>query len=72
MLRRFEYTKGWKISSSTESKTHRPPLLERLEPRILLSGDGLLSAVVPDPFLDTMPQLAQHAKLLETIEQVEQ
>jgi len=53
----------------------RPISHEILEPRILLSGDGLLS-IAPDPLqdaiLDTMPQVVQYAELLETNEQVEE
>jgi hypothetical protein len=49
---------------------------EQLEPRILLSGDGLLNIAAPeplrDPLLDGMQQVVQYAELLETNEQVEE
>ena len=49
-------------------------LFEQLEPRILLSADGLLNAILPDQ--DTLPdgmrQVVQYAELLETHEQVEE
>ncbi|MHC4489907.1 MAG: LEPR-XLL domain-containing protein, partial [Planctomycetota bacterium] len=45
---------------------------EQLEPRILLSGDGLLNIAAPeplrDPLLDGMQQVVQYAELLETNE----
>ena len=47
----------------------KPAVLERLEPRILLSGDGLLSIAPPDPFQDT-PQVVEYAELLEAEEQL--
>jgi len=47
-------------------------VLERLEPRILLSGDSLLYAVAPDPLLDSPRQVVQYAELLESNEQVVQ
>ncbi|MBL7186966.1 MAG: leucine-rich repeat domain-containing protein, partial [Phycisphaerae bacterium] len=65
------HIKGRKASLSTDFAPFNPTLFERLEPRILLSGDGLLSAAAPDPFLDTMPQVVQHAELLEPSEHIE-
>ena len=61
-----------KSSSNTDSKPVKPIILERLEPRILLSGDGLLYAAAPDPLLDSTQSVVQYAVLLETNEQVEQ
>ena len=47
-----------------------PPILEKLEPRILLSGDGLLYAAAPDPLENALPdsssQTVQYAELLES------
>lgn len=67
--------KAWGRSWKVDSKPSRPTSLEILEPRILLSGDGLVN-IVPDPLQDALghstPQLVQHAELLETNEQVEQ
>ena len=58
------------------SKTTNPIVLEKLEPRILLSGDSLLYAVAPDPLqntlLDSTKQVVQYAELLESNEQVVQ
>ena len=52
----------------------RPISHEILEPRILLSADGLLS-IAPDPLqdalVDSTPQVVQYAELLETNDQVE-
>ena len=65
-----------KLSSRTASRPFHPPALEKLEPRILLSGDGLLSVVQPDlpqdTLLDSTPQIVQCAELWEANEQVEQ
>ena len=72
----LKHIKDRRLFPSTDSEPVRPPVLERLEPRIMLSGDGLLSIAPPDPFqdalLNTMPQVVQYAELLETCEQVEQ
>lgn len=50
--------------------------LEQLEPRILLSADGLLNSIVPeqdqDMSLDGMQDVIQYVELLETQEQVEE
>jgi hypothetical protein len=68
-------TKAEKTSWDVDSTSSKPfTLLEQLEPRILLSGDGLL-AVAPDPLdslYETMPQIVQSAELLERIEQAEE
>ena len=64
MLGIFGRIKDRRLSSSTDPKPVNPPTFERLEPRILLSGDGLFSATAPDPFQDT-PQ-AEYVELLET------
>ena len=43
-----------KASSGKDSKPFKPAMLERLEPRIMLSGDGLLSCLnLPDPVQKT-------------------
>jgi len=57
---------------STGSRSPRPTLLEKLEARILLSADGLLTASPPDPLQDSTQPMAQHAELLEANEQIEQ
>jgi len=76
VLERLKHIKDQKLSSSTNSKPVRPILLEKLEPRILLSGDSLLSAAAPDSLhdmlLDNTQQMVQYAELLDTDEQVEQ
>ena len=76
VLERLKHIKDQKLSSSTNSNPVRPILLERLEPRILLSGDSLLSAAAPDSLhdmlLDNTQQMVQYAELLDTDEQVEQ
>ncbi len=63
------------LFSRTASQPFHPPALEKLEPRILLSGDGLLSAVQPDSpqdtLLDNTQQAVQCAELWEANEQVE-
>jgi len=64
-----------KTTRNADSVSSKPiALLEQLEPRLLLSGDGLLN-ISPDPLdslLETMPQVVQHAELLETDEQAEE
>jgi len=61
-------------TSRADSTPIKPPVLERLEPRILLSGDGLLNIAPPDPLhdmlLDGTAQVVQYAELLETNEQL--
>jgi len=51
-------------------------LFEVLEPRIMLSGDGLLNAIMPDEgkdtLLDGMEEIVQCVELLDTNEQVEE
>ncbi|MHC4207524.1 MAG: DUF4347 domain-containing protein, partial [Planctomycetota bacterium] len=59
-------TKDRKLSSSAVSTPVKPPLLEKLEPRILLSADSLLSAAAPDPLADSTQQAVQYADQLET------
>jgi len=72
----FKHIKDWRSSRKTSSKLVKPPVLEVLEPRILLSGDGLLSIAPPeplcDPLLNGMEQTLQYVELLETNEQVEE
>ena len=71
----FKSTTDEKASWNVDSTSSKPfALLEQLEPRILLSGDGLLN-IAPEPLdslLDTMPQVVQYAELLETNEQAEE
>jgi len=69
VLEVFKYFKDRKLHSSTDAAPAKPPVLERLEPRILLSGDGLLNIAPPDLLQDTA-QVVQHAELLETEEQM--
>ena len=69
VLKRLRHIWGQKLASSVDSSPFRRAFLEKLEPRILLSGDGLLSAAMPDPLQDT-PQVVQYAELLETDEQL--
>jgi hypothetical protein len=61
-----------KASSNIASIPVKPPILEKLEPQILLSGDGLLYATAPDPLLNSIHVVDQYAELLETDDQVEQ
>ncbi len=71
----FKSTKDEKASWNVDSTSSKPfALLEQLEPRILLSGDGLLN-IAPEPLdslVYTMPQVVQYAELLETNEQAEE
>ena len=64
----FKRIKKWKQSWGTNSRPIRPASIERLEPRILLSGDGLLS-VMPDPLqdslLDNTRQVVEYVEVLE-------
>jgi hypothetical protein len=46
-------------------------LLEQLEPRILLSGEGLLGIDTPDSFPDNNQPVVQYAELLEDNDQIE-
>jgi len=75
-LERLKHIKDRKLASSTNSEQARPTLLEKLEPRILLSGDSLLYAAAPDALQETLldsPQyVIQYAELLDTDQQVEQ
>ena len=68
----FKRIRNRKTSLDGDSQPFKPARLEKLEARILLFGDGLLGAAVPDPFLDTMPQVVQHAESLEPSEHIEQ
>ena len=68
---------GRKSSSNPGSRSVRSPVFERLEPRIMLSGDGLLSCLnTPDPLQDTLldnkPLVVQYAELLDTDAQAEE
>jgi len=67
--------KDWRQPWRVRSESSRPTLLEILEPRILLSADGLLNAIIPDQdqdiSLDSMREVVQCTKLLDTNEQVE-
>jgi len=68
--------KDWRQSWRVRSESSRPTLLEILEPRILLSADGLLNAIIPDQdqdiSLDSMREVVQYTKLLDTNEQLEE
>ena len=66
ILRRI---RGGKLSSSAGSKPVMPPVLDGLEPRILLSGDGLLYDSAPDPLLHSAQLVVQYAELLDANEQ---
>ncbi|MBN2313515.1 MAG: choice-of-anchor D domain-containing protein [Sedimentisphaerales bacterium] len=68
MLKRFKHSKDRTSPPSANSKSPDPVFLEKLEPRILLSGDGLLCSAALDPLIDTRPNVVQHAELLETSE----
>jgi hypothetical protein len=75
-LERPKHIKERKSTSGTNSMPVRLLLLEKLEPRILLSGDSLLYAAAPDPlqgtFFESTQQTIQYAELMESNEQVEQ
>lgn len=66
ILNRF---KDRRTSLSADSMPYQPTLIERLEPRILLSGDGLISMGVPDPLqsasLGDARQVVHYAEQLE-------
>jgi len=66
------HIKDCNLSLGANSKPFNPALFEKLEPRILLSADGLLIAAVPDPVQDSTQPMVQHAELLEANEQVGQ
>ncbi|MBL7189512.1 MAG: LEPR-XLL domain-containing protein [Phycisphaerae bacterium] len=74
MLGILNRIKDRKRSSWTGSMPIKPPILERLEPRILLSGDGLLNIAPLDPLQDALlnatPQVVRHAELMEAEEQL--
>ena len=70
VLRMFRRIKDRKLYSNTDSVPAKPPVLEKLEPRILLCGDGLLNIAPPDPLLDNTQQVVQHVELLETEKQL--
>ena len=65
------------IARRAQSQGHKMEYsLKQLEPRILLSADGLLNAIIPDQsqdlLQDSMQQVVQYAELLETHEEVEE
>jgi len=65
----FERIKDRKPSWNTNSKKITPIVLEKLEPRILLSGDSLLYAATSqlyDPLDSNAQQITQYAELLDT------
>ena len=68
----FKHITERKSSLSTDSKPVKPIVLERLEPRILLSGDGLLYAATYDPLLESVQPIVQCAEILDTTERVNQ
>ena len=74
MLGIFKRIRDHRSTKRADSAPVKPPVLERLEPRILLSGDGLLNVDAPDPlqdtFVDGTTQVVRHAELLETEEQL--
>jgi len=64
----FKRIKDCRPHPDINSKGTNPIVLEKLEPRILLSGDGLLN-IAPDPLdslLDNTSQVIQYAELLDT------
>jgi len=73
-LERPEHIIDRKLTSNTNCKRSKPTLLEKLEPRILLSGDNLLHAAAPDlpqdALINSTPEAIQHVKLTETEEQL--
>ena len=72
MLGLFGYIRNWKPRLGRRGEPPTPMELERLEPRIMLSGDGLLGVAPLDPLLDNAQQVIRHAELLETNEHVEE
>ena len=62
-------SKDRKLASCAGSTPVVIPVLERLEPRILLSGDGLLYDSAPDPLLHSAQLVVQYAELLDANEQ---
>ena len=68
--------KAWGRPWKAGSEPGRPTLLEILEPRILLSADGLLNAIIPDQGEDTLidgiQEVVQYAELLDINDQVEE
>ena len=71
-MKRLKHIKDRRSSSTTESKNSPPTFLEKLEPRILLSGDGLLSSVAPDPLIDMASPIVLHVESLGISEPTEQ
>ena len=70
----FDSKRDKKASWNGDSTSKPSFLFEALEPRILLSADGL-HAIVPDPLhplIDNIPQVIQYAELPATSEQVEE
>ena len=72
VLKRFKHIKDRRSSSSTESRNTPTAFLEKLEPRILLSGDGLLSSAAPEPLIDVTSPVVLHAESLAASEPIEQ
>ena len=68
--------KDWQQAVKTGSEPSMSILLEILEPRILLSADGLLNVIPPDQgkdmSLDSSQEVVQYAELLDTNEQVDE
>ncbi len=59
------------IGRRAQSQGHKTDYsLEQFEPRIMLSADGLLNAIIPDqsqvPLQDSIQEVVQYAELLET------
>ena len=71
MLGLLRYIKDCKPRLGRESESPSSMQLERLEPRVLLSADGLLIPGAPDLLEDTTQPMVQHAELLEPSDQNE-
>ncbi len=67
MLGVFRRIKDRKLSSSADSAPVKAPVLEKLEPRILLSADSLLIAAVPDPLEDNTQQVVMSSRQMADI-----
>ncbi len=71
MFRIFEHIKDRIGPSRLESRLSKPPVLETLESRVLLSADGLLDVALPDP-LEHAWQVAEQADVREANGQMEE
>ena len=72
-MRIFEPTRGTGRARDRKSELAGPIVLEALEPRVLLSGDGLQSiampALIPEARIESSQQMVQHAELLESCDE---